>query len=265
MCVDKKRDQIGRALLMVAVGLMTAGLIAAEAHAQEYTLSQNGKSVGKANLLLNKSGAGFAATSAANIDMPGLKYKFTENASLDGGFHLTKVQLDGSVNGTSAKVDTALNGQQFVMQIHANGNTTNTPLAFHPQTVFLADFDPGALQVLLNLGAAHNNANLWALIPKQTGSVEALRVATNADMQGTLNGAAISVHHLTATFGTSKMELFSSPRNELLQAEWTDEGFAMVRNGFKLTPSTKPGAPPPAPAQPAGQTPAQPQAQPQQQ
>jgi hypothetical protein len=261
MCVDKKRNQIGRALWMVTAGLMAAGLIAAEAHAQTYTLSQNGKSVGKANLLLNKAAEGFAATSAANIDMPGLKYKFTENVSLDGGFHLSKVQLDGSVNGTSAKVDTSLNGQQFLMKINANGKVTNTPLAFHPQTVFLTDFDPGALQVLLNLGAAHNNANIWALIPKQTGSATALRIATNADMQGTLDGKAIPVHHLTVTFGTSKTELFSSPRNELLQAEWTDEGFAMVRNGFKLTPSSKPGAPPPAPAQPAGQTPAQPQPQ----
>jgi len=62
------------------------------------------------------------------------------------------------------------------------------------------------------------------------------------------------------TGNNSKTELFSGPSNELLQAEWTDEGFAMVRNGFKLTPPAKPGAPPPAPAQPAT-TPTQPQGQ----
>jgi hypothetical protein len=83
-------------------------------------------------------------------------------------------------------------------------------------------------------------------------------------MQGALNGKPLPVHHLTVTYGTSKTELFSSPANELLQAEWTDEGFALVRQGFKLTPSSRPGAPPAAPQQPAAQ-PAQPQApQPQQ-
>jgi hypothetical protein len=181
---------------------------------------------------------------------------------LNAGFHLQQVELKGAVNGTSATVNASPQGQQFAMKINANGSVTNTPLVFHPQAVFLPDFDPGALQVLLNLGAAHNNAGIWALIPKQAGSVAPLRIVTNADMQGTLDGNPIAVHHLTVTHDTSKTELFSSPSNELLQAEWTDEGFAMVRNGFKLTPPARPGAPPPAPAQPAGQpvTPQQPQA-----
>jgi hypothetical protein len=78
-------------------------------------------------------------------------------------------------------------------------------------------------------------------------------------MQGALDGKPVAVHHLTVTGTNSKTELFSGPSNELLQAEWTDEGFAMVRNGFKLTPPARPGAPPPAPAQPAAQ-PSQPQA-----
>jgi hypothetical protein len=260
MCVHKKINQIGRALLMVTAGLMAAGLITAQLHAQSFAVSQNGKSVGTASLLLKQGAGGFDSTSGAKIDMPGLKYSFSENESLDAGYHLTKVQLNGSVNGTSATVNTLPQGQQFLMKINANGQVTNTPLAFHPQAVFLPDFDPGALQVLLNLGAAHNNRDMWALVPKQTGSIAALRVATNADMQGTLNGKPLTVHHLTVTQDSSKTELFSSPANELLQAEWTDEGFAMVRQGFKLTPPARAGAPPPVPQQPAGQ-PAQPQGQ----
>jgi hypothetical protein len=254
MCVHKKRDRIGRVLLMVAAGAIFAGLIAAQASGQNFILSQNGTAVGTANLLLNKAAGGFEATSAASIQMPGLNYKFTENASLDAGFHLTKVQLNGTVNGTSATVNTTPQGQQFLMKINANGSVTNTPLALHRQAVFLPDFDPAGLQVLLNLGAAHNNSDLWALIPKQTGSITALRIATNADMQGTLNGKPVTVHHLTVTFDTSKTEVFSSDSNELLQAEWTDEGFALVRQGFKLTPPARPtAAPPAAPQQPTAQ------------
>lgn len=261
MCVHNKMNKIGRAMLMVTAGVIAVGLIAAQARAQSFNISQNGKSVGTASLSLKQAAGGFDSTSGTKIDMPGLKYNFSENAALDAGYHLSKVQLNGSVNGTSATVNVVPQGQQFLMKINANGQVTNTPLGFHRETVFLADFDPGALQTLLNLGAAHNNRDMWALIPKQTGSIIALRIATNADMQGTLNGKPIDVHHLTVTYGSDKTELFSSPNNELLQAEWTDEGFAMVRQGFKLTPSARPNAAPPA-APPPDATPAptQPQA-----
>jgi hypothetical protein len=259
-------NKIGRAMLMVTAGMIAVGLIAAQARAQSFSISQNGKSVGTASLSIKQAAGGFDSTSGTKIDMPGLKYNFSENAALDTGYHLSKVQLTGSVNGTTATVNVIPQGQQFLMKINANGQVTNTPLGFHRETVFLADFDPGALQTLLNLGAAHNNRDMWALIPKQTGSIVALRIATNADMQGTLNGKPVEVHHLTVTYGSDKTELFSSPRNELLQAEWTDEGFALVRQGFKLTPSARPNAAPPA-APPPDATPAPtgqaPQTQPQ--
>jgi len=253
MCVHKKRDKIGRALLMITAGLVAAGLLAAQLQAENFTLSQNGKSVGQAFLGLKPGNGGFDLTSGAKIDMPGLKYNFSQNTLLDGGYHLTKAQLSGSVNGTSATVNATKQGQQFLVKINANGSVTNTPLAFHQQAVLLPDFDPGALQVLLHLGAAHNNADIWALIPKQTGSIAALRIASDADMQGVLNGKPLTVHHLTVSYGASKTELFSSPANELLQAEWTSEGFALVRQGVKLTPPARPGAPPAAPQQPAAQ------------
>ena len=267
MCVHNKMNKIGRAMLMVTAGVIAVGLIAARAHGQSFAISQNGKSVGTASLSLKQVAGGFDSTSGTKIDMPGLKYSFSENATLDAGYRLSKVQLTGSVNGASATVTTVPQGQQFLMKINANNQVTNTPLAFHRETVFLADFDPGALQTLLNLGATINNRDMWALIPKQTGSITALRIATNADMQGTLNGKPLGVHHLTVTYGSDKTELFSGPSNELLQAEWTDEGFAMVRQGFKLTPPARPNAAPPA-APPPDATPAPtgqaPQAQPQQ-
>lgn len=247
---------------LIFAGLALPGLavFAAGASAQSFQVSQNGKSVGTASLSLKQGGSGWDATSGTKIDMPGLKYSFNQTQMLDGGFHLTSVQLKGSVNGTAVSVNAAPQGQQFALKINANGQVTNTPLAFHRSAVFLPDFDPAGLQVLLNLGAANNNRDLWALIPKQAGSVAALRVATKADEQGTLDGQAIAVHHLTVTQDTSTTEIFSGPSNELLQAEWTDEGFALVRQGFKLTPPKRPNAAPPAPPQ---QQPAQQPAQPQ--
>jgi hypothetical protein len=37
MCVHKKRDKIGRALLMITAGLMAAGLLAAQLQAQNFS------------------------------------------------------------------------------------------------------------------------------------------------------------------------------------------------------------------------------------
>lgn len=260
MCVEKRRNKVGRALLLATAGIMAAGLLASRLSAQSFVVSQNGKSVGSANMSLRQTGVGVMVDSKTKIDMPGLKYDFSENAQMDGAYRLQTVKLDGSVNGTSAKVDTRIQGQQFLMHIDANGQQINTPLALHQWSVFMPDFDPAGLQALLNIGAARNNRDMWALVPKQSGSITPLQIVTQADMQGTLGTLPITVHHFTVNYDSTKTEVFSSPRNELLQAEWTDEGFALVRKDFKLTPAARPATPPPA-APPAGQVPAQPQQQ----
>lgn len=250
-----KMSRVGKVLWLGTAGVMIAGLLAARLEAQSYVLSQNGTSVGSADLKIEQRGDGFAVDSKASIKMPGLDYSFDEKGSLDARYHLLHVSLDGKVNGTGAKVETGAQGQQFLMNINANGQAIHTPLAFHPLGVFMPDFDPAGLQVMLYLGAAHNNAGLWALVPKQTGSTEAMRIVTNADMSGTLDGRQIAVHHYTVTYGAAKMEVFSGPAHELVQTEWTNEGFALARKGFVLTPPKRAGAPPPRPAQPQGQQP----------
>jgi len=81
-------------------------------------------------------------------------------------------------------------------------------------------------------------------VPKGAGSEVAVELATYADEQGTLDGKPVTVHHLVATIGNAVTDLFSGPENQLLQAELPQKGFALVRKGFVLTPSAKPGAPP---------------------
>ena len=88
------------------------------------------------------------------------------------------------------------------------------------------------------------------------------RLSTYADEKGTLDGKPIPVHHLVATIAGAKSDLFSGPENQLLQAELPQQGLALVRKGFVLTPPAKAGAPPAAPqpapqAQPAASAPVQ--------
>jgi hypothetical protein len=107
----------------------------------------------------------------------------------------------------------------------------------------LPDFDPGALETLLLLASSHGNRDVWAVVPKQAGTLAAVQLATYADQQGTLDGKPVEVHHLMATIGGAKTDLFSGPDDQLLQAELPQEGFALVRKGFVLNPPAKPVAP----------------------
>jgi hypothetical protein len=221
-----------------------------------FSISQNGKPVGKAEFkLAAKQGGGFDSTSTVRVTMQGLDYALSKTEDLSPSLGLVHVQLSAIVNGSTVNVFAKPDGTQLLMNISANGRSSTTRLAGHNLAVFLPDFDPGALETLLAVSAKSNNRDLWAIIPKRTGSVDAVRLATYADEQGTLDGTPITVHHLAATIAGARTDLFSGPENQLLQAELPQDGFALVRNGFVLKPPTKAPAPPPVPAQPGATAP----------
>lgn len=204
--------------------------------------------------LAPKQGGGFDSTSSVRVNMQGLNYAFSKTEELSPSMGLVHVQLSAIVNGSAVNVVAKPDGTQLMINISANGRTSTRQLPGHPQAVFLPDFDPGGLQSLLILGSKSNNRGLWAIIPKQAGSIESVRLATYPDEEGTLNGSPITVHHIVATIAGAIPDLFSGPKDELLQAELPQDGFALVRNGFVLKPPTRAPAPPTPttlPAQPA--------------
>ena len=238
---------------------LVLGAVCAAACGQtgRFVVSQNGKPVGTANFsIVARAGGGFDSTSTVKVGMQGLNYALSKTEDLSAAKGMVHVQLSAIVNSSAVNiVAKPVGGGQLLMNTSANGRSSTSQLAGHTQAVFLPDFDPGALQTLIDLGAKNNNRGLWAVIPKQAGSVQAVRLATYPDEQGTLNGNPIVVHHLVATIAGADTDLFSGPDDQLLQAELPQDGFALVRNGFVLKPSTKAPAPPPAPAQSPTQTP----------
>jgi hypothetical protein len=237
---------------------LLAGISAlASAQPGSFSVNQNGKPVGTAGFNFTTSaGGGFESTSTVRVKMQGLEYALSKTEELSAARGLVHVQLSAIVNGSAVNVVAKPDGAQLLINISANGRSSTTPLTAHANAVFLPDFDPGALETLLAVAAKSNNRDMWAIVPKQKGSVEAVRLATYRDEQGTLDGTPITVHHLVATIAEADMDLFSGPENELLQAELPQDGFALVRNGFVLKPPIKAPVPPTAlnPAQsPAAQ------------
>ena len=238
---------------------------AASAQSASFVVSQHGKAVGTASFSFTADASGYDSSALVIINMKGLDYSLSKTERLSSANHLRHVQLSAAVNGSAVNVNASreLKASQapvLLLDISANGHTTTTRLPAHSAAVFLPDFDPGALETLLAVAVTANNRDLWAIIPKKEGSIVPIQLATYADEQGTLDGNPIVVHHQIATFAGSETDLFSGPENQLLQAEFPKIGFALVRNGFVLTPSIKPGAPPAdqSPAPPAQQNPAPP-------
>ncbi len=230
------------------------GSVLGAAQSASFAVSQNGHSVGTASYKFTARAAGYDSESLVHISMQGLNYELSKTEQLNSANHLQHVLASGIVNGSAvniiAKPDPTPNPAQLLLNISANGRASTARLAGHHAAVFLPDFDPGALQTLLALNVTQNGRDLWAVIPKKTGSIEPITIATDAQEQGTLDGKAIAVQHLTVTVAGGKLELFAGTKNELLQAELPEAGFALVRTGFVLTPPKTPGA---APAQPAQQ------------
>ena len=230
-----------------------------------FVIAQHGHSVGTATVTFSANSSGYDTTTVVKVAMQGLNYNLSKTEQLSSGNRLKHAQLNATVNNVSVNMTAAADAAEFLLNTSANDQSTTSRLPLHLNAVLLPDFDPGALDTLLALAAAHNNAGIWAIIPKQNGSETPVTLATYADEQGTLDTKPITVHHIVATIAGAKSELFSGPENQLLQAELPQQGFALVRKGFVLTPPTKsrrtahpaarrsapaaPSAPPAAPVQ----------------
>jgi hypothetical protein len=225
------------------------------AQSGSFIIAQHGKPVGTATVTFAANDKGYDTTSLVRVAMQGLNYSLSKTEHLSSANHLRHVQLSATVNNSAVSLTAVSDTAQFLLNVSANGRASTTRLAFHPAAVFLPDFDPGAFDTLLALAVTQNNRNLWAIIPKQSGtqagSIVPIQLATYADELGTLDGKPIIVHHLVATIASAKSDLFSGPENQLLQAELPQQGFALVRKGFVLTPPAKAGAPPVQPSAPA--------------
>jgi hypothetical protein len=222
-------------------GVAAANAVAAQS--ATFVVSQLGHEVGSAEFRFSASAAGVDSTSTVRVSMQGLDYSLSKTEVLDRGGHVEHVVLSATINGQAVNIIGKPDASQFLLNISANGRSSTTRLEGHGSAVFLPDFDPGALQTLLTLAEREKNHDLWAIVPKQAGSIEPVRLATYADEQGMLDGKPIAVHHLIATIAGADTDLFADPDNQLLQAELPQQGFSLIRKGFVLTPPKRPIAP----------------------
>jgi hypothetical protein len=246
--------------LQLLSALIVLGSLSCSAQVSNFTIAQHGHPVGTASFTFTSAPSGRSSASQVHVSMQGLTYALSNTEELFPSNNLRHAQISATVNGSAVNLTAANDSAQYLLNISANGRAATTRLEFHPGAVLLADFDPGALQILLDLSNSPADARLglWAIIPKQytappdspqagstqPASIQPIQVATYRDEEGTLDGKPIAVHHLIATIAGAQTELFAGPDNQLVQAELPQQGFALVRDGFVLTPPAHPIAPP---------------------
>jgi hypothetical protein len=216
---------------------------AAPTQSGDFEIASNGRAVGTASFCFTATPQGYDSSSLVKVAMQGLDFALSKTEHLSPANELQHALVSATVNGEAVNVVAAPDSAQFLLNISASGKSTTTRLAAHDGAVLLPDFDPGALETLLTLAVMRNNRDLWAIVPKQAGSIDPVQLATYPDQEGTLDGKPIAVHHMVATIAGENTDLFFGPENQLLQAELPQPGFALIRKGFVLTPPAKPIVP----------------------
>ncbi len=173
---------VRRLIVFLLAGILALVLMAlpdnAAAQSGSFEIAQHGQAVGTASFQFTATKDGYDSTSLVKVAMQGLDYALSKTEQLNPANQLKHVLLSATVNGEAVNVVAAPDAAQFLLNISASGKSSTTRLAAHPGAVFLADFDPGALETLLALAVTQNNRDLWAILPKEAGSIEPVQLAT---------------------------------------------------------------------------------------
>jgi hypothetical protein len=246
------------------------GVSAASAHAQttipadtaHFTINQGNHAVGRTDFSIVPTKQGsittpteYSVISHGALSVQNTKYSFSSSGSLDKDLSILQENLNGLVNGSAVTFAVNPSGGNLVIDISADGRSYRNSLNRPAQTVFFPDFDLSSYDIFLNLAARHPGTPISALIPKQTGILSAANLAPQADVQGTLNGKALTLHHSSLTIGSVVSELYYDAGNRILEVDIPSQTFAVVHDNFQLQP------PPPPPANEGQQN--QPATQPQ--
>ncbi|AXC14587.1 hypothetical protein ACPOL_5337 [Acidisarcina polymorpha] len=184
----------------------------------------------------------YTIVSHGSVTLQNTKFSFSNSGSLNSNLAILQENLNGIVNGSAVTFAVRPAGSNFAIDISADGRSYRNSISSPAQTVFFPDFDMSSYDILLRLVAMYPDTPVSALIPKQTGILSTATLSPQADVQGTLAGKAISVHHTSLTIGSVVSELYFSPRNLILEVDVPSQTFAIVRENFQLQ---QPPPPPP--------------------
>ncbi len=231
----------------------------------QYTVSQQGRSLGEAQYGVVPVAGGEELHSSGSMKLNNFNYSYQNTAVVDAQFNLVHDALSGSVQSANApakKVEftTAADatGRQFNLTIEADGKQTSNTVDRHQNLVLLPDLDPAALTLMVHFAIGQPRL-AWVLLPKENGILAPAQYTLAGYLEGTLNGRPVTVRHAVAAIGDENavvVELFFLADGTLLEGDLNAQNLQVIRDHFKLKNRPTPAAPSSGQAPPAGARPA---------
>lgn len=248
---------------LVVAGAVFAQTPAVPAGLSHYTIVQanDGKTVGTADCTVSSIPGGYQFTSHGELKMPKFTYSFSNENRMDSQLNIVRDQLSGTVKGSEVTffLSSDSTGRQFQVSIVAQGKTTTNTFDRHQHLALLPDLDPAGYVAMAHFALEHP-PTAWVVIPKQNGLLVPALYTPDADAQGTLNGRAVTVHHVSVTVSDENgftVEIYSTSDGTVMETDLPEQNFYVIRDGFKLQsrPQYKPprGQAPPPPSSGQGQ------------
>jgi hypothetical protein len=241
-------------VLLLSLSLPAFGQnLALPAGQSQFTITQNGKTVGHTESNIVRLSNGYSIESHGDMSLGRFQYSFTSQNRLDPMLNVVQDQITGTVNGKQASFDVAssTDGRQFIIHASGGGKNESNTVTRHQNLVVVPDFDAAAYVEMVHFAMAQPQYS-WVLIPKGNGILVPCGYVNKPDVQGTLYGRSVVVRHTTVVISAQNaisIELYYTTDGTLMEADLPEQNFYVIRNGFQLLnrpASTVPhvGAPP---------------------
>lgn len=204
----------------------------------QFTITQNGKTVGQTESNIERLPNGYSIESHGEMGLGRFHYSFTSQNRLDPMLNVVRDRITGTVNGKEASFDVASSrdGRQFIIHTQGGGKTESNTLTRHQNLVVAPDFDAAGYVEMVHFALAQPQYS-WVLLPKGKGILVPCGYVNKADVQGRLNGRPMTLRHTTVIISAQNavsIELYYTSDGTLMEADLPEQNFYVIRNGFEL-------------------------------
>lgn len=226
-------------VLLLSVSLPVFGQsVALPAGQSQFTITQNGKTVGQTESNIERLGNGYSIESHGEMGLGNFHYSFTSQNRLDPMLNVVQDRITGTVNGKEASFDvsSSSDGRQFIIRAQGGGKSESNTLTRHQNLVVVPDFDAAAYVEMVHFAMTQPQYS-WVLLPKGNGILVPCGYVNKANVQGRLYGRPETVRHTTVIISAQNavsIELYYTTDGTLMEADLPQENFYVVRNGFEL-------------------------------
>jgi alpha-beta hydrolase superfamily lysophospholipase len=235
--------------LLPTLALLSTCSLAQSTAPAKFVLELQGRNIGTADYTFQPSSDGWKLTAHYQFTVP-VAVSATRQAAFRKDWEPLAESTGVDVAQTKQSLALTPNKDRTSLNFHAvaGGQDVRKDFPLQPHTVVLANFDPSALQVLLNMHAANpaGGGKYQCFIPSGTGTMLACTLTPSADASAMLNGKPIPLKHWSLALASTTMDVYATADGELMDASVKAQSLDYRRDGLEMHTPPQAAAVPPA-------------------